>query len=123
MNISITGRHMDLSDGLQAAARTEADRFPRYFNRIRHAEFVFEEDHNQVSAEIITSTVKGKTTGGTSEDHDAFTSLNEAASKVVRQLKRLNETLNQNRGEVDQNISANPADRDRPGEKLPDDEL
>jgi ribosomal subunit interface protein len=114
---------MDLSDGLKSAARTEADRFPRYFNRISHVEFVFEEDHNQVSTEIITSTVKGKKIVGASEDYDPFKSLKEAASKVARQLKRFNEQLHENRGEVDQSTSANPADRDRPGEELPDEKL
>ncbi len=123
MNVSITGRHMDLSDGLKSAAQAEADRFPRYFNRISHVEFVFEEEHNQVSTEIITSTVKGKKIVASSEDYDSYTSLKKAASKVARQLKQFNEQLHENHGEVDQNISANPANRDRPGEELPDDDL
>ncbi len=114
---------MEISDGLKSAARAEADRFPRYFQRISHIDFVFEEDHHQVCTEIITSTVMGKKIVATSEDHDPYKSLKEASQKVARQLKKFNERLHENRGTSDQSTSPNPANRDRPGAELPDDEF
>lgn len=123
MNISITGRHMELSDGLKAAALAEADRLPRYFDRISHVEIVFDKDHNQICTEIITSTVKGKTIVGKSEDYDSYKSLKKAAHKVSRQLKKFNDQLNEIKVDVDQKTDANPANRDRPGEELPDEAL
>lgn len=95
MNVTITGRHMELSSDLKETARTTAEQLTKFFDKIDYVNIVFDKEHKQVSTKFVLSTVKGITIVGKSEDYDPFKSLDQASDKVVRQLKKLKGKLNQ----------------------------
>lgn len=120
MNVNITGRHMDLSDDLKSSARSLCDQLSRYFDQINYANVVFDRENKRVKTEVIVSTIRGITLVGKAEDFDAFKSLDQAGDKIIRQLKKLKAKLNEKRDRSEENVSANPADRDRPGDTPPE---
>lgn len=123
VNVNITGKQMDLTEDLKSSVHSMVERLPRYFDRINYVDVVFDSESNQVQAEVIVSTVRGITLVGKSTDYDAFKSLDEASDKIIRQLKKLNDKLNEKRDRTRSASSPNPADREQPGDTPPDEEL
>lgn len=90
---------MELTPDLKSTAQSTAEQLTKYFQKIDYANVVFEKEHNQVSTKFVLSTIRGITIVGKAEDYDPFKSLDQAADKVIRQLKKLKDQLKDQRPE------------------------
>lgn len=95
MDITITGRHMDITDAIDQHAREKAGKLTRYYDRVAKLEILTEkaEDHRNYKVEFIAH-VDG-------QDHmvahalheDLYHAIEHAVKKMERQLTDLKEKL------------------------------
>lgn len=94
MKITVTGRHMDMSEVLKKYATEKAERLPHYFEHLTRAEVLFEpEKDGQYSAELILHAPKGTILVVHAREKTATGAFDIALEKVERQLARLKDKL------------------------------
>jgi putative sigma-54 modulation protein len=95
MDITITGRHMTVTDAIDQHAREKAGKLPRYYDRLSKLEVLIEkaEDHRNYKIEFIAH-VDGKDHLVVNTTHeDLYNGVEHAVKKMERQLTDLKEKL------------------------------
>ena len=87
MNTSVTARHFDLTPEIKARALEEMDNLTRYFERIISAEYILDTERHRRIAELRVKAY-GQTLSGTAETDDMIASIDQAADKMKKQLKK-----------------------------------
>lgn len=95
MDITVTGRHMDITDAIEQHANEKAGKLSRYYDRLAKLEIVIDkaEDGRNYDVEFIAH-IDGK-------DHliahaiheDLYHGIEQAVQKMERQLTDLKEKL------------------------------
>lgn len=90
MQITISGRHVEVTDAIRDYATKRLEKLPRYFDRITQIEAVLDTgDHKlkevevRVWAEHVDQPFVGKQT---SKDEDIYACMDEVVQKLERQL-------------------------------------
>lgn len=96
MQISITGRHVDLSDSLRAHVEKRLEGLQRYFDGVIRAHVVFCVEKSRHVAEI-TIQANNVTLHAEDETADLYASIDGAADKIEKQLKRHKDRLRSHR--------------------------
>jgi putative sigma-54 modulation protein len=97
VKITVTGRHMDLTEVLKEYAVTKMERLAHYFDHISRAEGVFApEKDGQYSAEIILHAPRHTILVVHAQEKTATGAFDIAIEKVERQLARLKDKLRGN---------------------------
>ncbi len=93
MQITVTGRHVDVSDAVRAYCEEKAAKLPRYFDRVSRIEIVLDGDDAHRRVEMI---VHSEGTGpfvGVEEHADAMAAVDLLIDKMERQLTRYKERV------------------------------
>ena len=94
MKISVTGRHMDMSEVLKKYAITKLERLEHFFDHVMKAEAVFAPEKDaQYSAEIILHAPRHAILVVHAQEKSATGAFDLALEKVERQLARLKDKL------------------------------
>ncbi len=92
MDLTITGRHVEVTDAMERHIREHVDRLPRFDNQIHHITVTLANDSSGQQVELIArchkSTLVAKVRG-----HDMYRSIEEAFSKLERRVARLHGKL------------------------------
>ena len=89
MKISVTARHMDMTEVLKKYTLTKSERLTHYFDHLSRAEVVFApEKDGQFSAEIILHAPKSTILVVHAQEKTATGAFDLALEKVERQLAR-----------------------------------
>lgn len=97
MNITITGRHITMSDSLKAYAEKKIDRLVKYFNQLIDAHVIlFVEKQNHVSEVIING--DGVQFHGREAAADLYSSIDLLFEKMERQVVRYKERHQAHKG-------------------------
>jgi putative sigma-54 modulation protein len=92
MQISVTGRHMGISDALKQYCEEKVDRLPRIFDRIQSIEVVLDGKDGDHSAEVIVHAAGApQPFVAHQNDADAFAAVDLMMDKVAEQLRRYKE--------------------------------
>lgn len=87
MQLTVTGRHMDITDPIRNHAVQKTERFPRYFDRIRNVEVIAEAQGTvEKHVEIIVHIDKHDPIIANASKEDLYEAIDEAVAKVERQL-------------------------------------
>ncbi|OQX54577.1 MAG: ribosomal subunit interface protein [Candidatus Omnitrophica bacterium 4484_213] len=92
MNLTITGRHFELSDNLKRDIETKVERFKKYFTHIINVHVVISRQKERYLTEIILS-AKKLTCTAKEENEDLRFCLNKAIDKVEEQLSHLKDKI------------------------------
>ena len=92
MNLTITGRHLELSDNLKKDIEIKVERFKRYFTHIINVHVVISRQKERYLAEIILS-AKKLTRTAKEENSDLHFCLNKAIAKIESQLSHLKDKI------------------------------
>jgi putative sigma-54 modulation protein len=105
MNISITGRHVGITDEMKELARDRAERMSKYFDRIKKIEVILTSEGDRFSAEMVVSCVRGIVLVGHVMDYAMSAAVDKVVEKIERQLTRFKERLKsrRNRGGKSEN--------------------
>ena len=87
MQVTVTGRHMGVSDSLREYCETKAERLARYFNRVREVEFILDGFDGRHEVEMIVHADGAGPFVAKYQHDDAFAAVDLALDKVERQLR------------------------------------
>lgn len=92
MQITVSGRHMGVSEALKAYCEEKADRLPRLFDRVTAIEFVLDGKEGDHAAEVIVHAAGAPQPFVAHEANaDAFAAVDLVMDKVSEQLRRYKE--------------------------------
>ena len=88
MQISVTGRHVDVTEEVKEYARDKAGKLPRFYDRVQSIEVILDVEGDNFTVDMIV-TAEGKNhfiahEAGT----DTFALIDMITDKLGRQLKR-----------------------------------
>lgn len=86
--IIVTGRHLDITDGIRERVEDKAGKLPRYYDGINYIEVVVEAAKNQHFVEVIARAEHNLVFVGTDNGDDLYTCIDMAVHKVERQLTK-----------------------------------
>jgi putative sigma-54 modulation protein len=93
MQITVSGRHMNVGESLREYCEKKAVRLERFYDRIQSVDLVVDGHDGQHTIEIIVH-VRGTQPFVASEEHeDAFAALDVLMDKIERQIRRHKERL------------------------------
>ncbi len=87
MKLSITGRGIELTDGLKEAVTAKLSKLDRFFTPDTRAVVTLSVEHDMQKIEV-TIPVKGHTIRAEESSDDMYTSINEVEEVIERQLRR-----------------------------------
>ena len=93
MQITVSGRHMGISDSVREYCEKKAERLGRFFDRIRLIEVVLDGHDGAHSAEMIVHSEGTQPFVGHEEHDDVFAAVDLMLDKVERQIRRHKERL------------------------------
>ncbi|MCK4859750.1 MAG: ribosome-associated translation inhibitor RaiA [Candidatus Omnitrophica bacterium] len=92
MNLTITGRHFEISDDLKKDIEKRVHRFKKYFASIIDVNVIISREKERYIAEIILSAKKMIRTTK-QENADLHLCLNKATDKIEAQLSHLKDKI------------------------------
>lgn len=93
MQITVSGRHMGVSDALKEYCREKAERLLRFYDRIKSIEVILDGHEGQHSAEMIVHSDGTHPFVASEENKDVFAAVDLLIDKLERQISRHKEKL------------------------------
>lgn len=93
MRVTVSGRHMAVSDGLKEYCESKAEKLVRFYDRIQLIEVVLDGHNGLHSAEMIVHTEGTPPFVASEEQTDAFAAVDLLMDKIERQIRRHKERL------------------------------
>jgi len=93
MQITVSGRHMGVSEPLRSYCERKSARLARFYDRIQSIEMVLDGHNGQHSAEIIVHSGGAPPFVAHEEHADAFAAVDLVLDKAERQLRRHKQRL------------------------------
>jgi putative sigma-54 modulation protein len=92
MLVTVTGKHIEITDAIRTHAEQKVEKLPRYYNSLSHIEVVVEgnEGGNQ-SVEIIAHAEHNELLVAKELGTDTYRCIDMAAHKLERQLIKIKE--------------------------------
>lgn len=88
MQITVSGRHMGVSEALKEYCHEKAQRLPRLLDRIQAVEVILDGHEGRHTAEMIVHSAGTPPFVATEEHDDAFAALDLLMDKIEAQLRR-----------------------------------
>jgi putative sigma-54 modulation protein len=88
VEVSVTSRHIEITDEIRDYVQRKADKLPRFYSRIHEIEFIFDQESEQISAEMIVRAGHKHTFVAAEVGPDPFALVDLIVDKVERQLKK-----------------------------------
>lgn len=88
MDLRITTRHVDLSDGFLTLAEERARKLHKYEPRLLAVDLLFDDGHGELSTEVRADVPGRPVMIARSSHQDRRSSLDAALRKIGRQLRR-----------------------------------
>ena len=94
MQITITGRHIEVTDAMREYASEKVAKLPRYFDRIQSIAVIADKhDSHAYEVEIIVTVEHADPFIGTQAHNDLYACIDDAVDKLERQLTDHKEKL------------------------------
>lgn len=90
MQITVTGRHFEVTDALRQHIDDKMQKIERFLNGIMDVHVVLSVEKYRHSAEIIVSQANGTTVRSLEETHDMYESVDKGIAKIEKQARKLN---------------------------------
>lgn len=93
MQITVSGRHMGVSDALKEYCEQKAGRLSRFYDRIQSIELILDGQEGHHFAEVIVHSDGTPPFVASEEQQDAFAAIDLLMDKVERQIRRHKDRL------------------------------
>lgn len=97
MIISVTGRHIDISDEIRAYAEAKGGKLPRFYDRISSIDFVLDHQSDQLTAEVIVKADRTHEFVARESGPDPLALIDVIVDKLERQLTKHKEKTRDHR--------------------------
>lgn len=88
MRISVTARHMDISEAVKDYAAEKVEKLPKLFDKVVSADVVLDAADNGHSAELILHQNRGPQIVAESKHTDMYAAIDDVIDRMARQLRR-----------------------------------
>jgi putative sigma-54 modulation protein len=118
MRITVSGRHMEITDDMRDHAYEKAEKLTRFFDGIKHIDVVLEPEGDGYKVEAVVAARGANTLVAHATAEDLMSALDQVVEKSERQLKKLKDKYQQkNRGKrqdrvVEAGVTADDLDDD-----------
>lgn len=100
MQITITGRHVDMTEALKDYITAKVEKLLRFFDRTTSATVTVRVEHMEHEVEIVLEVARGGRHVGKASAPDMYAAVDLAEHKLAMQLRRVKERRNDHhRGE------------------------
>ena len=93
MQITVSARHMGISESLKDYCREKSERLIRFFDRIQSIEVILDGNNGQHFAEMIVHSEGTQPFVAREQHDDAYAAVDLMLAKVERQIRRHKEKL------------------------------
>lgn len=93
MQVTVSGRHMGVSDSLKEYCQTKAERLVKFYDRISQIDVILDGHNGVHSAEMIVHSDGTPPFVASEERDDAYAAIDLLLEKIERQLRRHKERL------------------------------
>lgn len=94
MEITITARHMEVTEAMKDHARKRIEKLPRFYDRIQKVQLTMSvEQKNRQIAELVVSVPHGNDIVVSETAEDMYSALDLMMSRTERQLRKHKEKL------------------------------
>ena len=107
MNVIISGKHMDLTENLKDYAKEKISRFEKYLTNISEAMVTLSVEKYRHKAEVLLK-VNGSMIQAESITGEMYSSIDEVAEKLERQVRKYKEKIVSHRKNMRQQSSSVP---------------
>jgi len=90
MQITVTGRHFEITDALRQHIETKIQKMERFLDGITDVHLVLSVEKHRHSAEITLLQANGNTLRSLEETHDMYESVDTVIEKIEKQARKLN---------------------------------
>ena len=98
MDIQLTCRHCELSDGIRDYVAKKTERVLRHFDGVHDVEMVFSAEGAKTKVEMIVGTVRSQRCVAVASHEDMFAAVDLVADKMDHQVKKLKSKLRERHG-------------------------
>lgn len=98
VEITISGRHTQVTEAMQEYVKAKVQRLERYFDGVHHAAVTLTVEDTRQTAELVFSLVKGQTVVAQAEHEDMYAAIDLSVDKMKRSLKKFKAKLRDRRG-------------------------
>jgi len=88
LRITLSGRHVSITDAIRDYAREKVEKLGKYFEGITNTQIKLSVEGVQHSAEIIVAAAGGATIIASAASSDMYSAIDIVSEKVERQLKK-----------------------------------
>ena len=89
MLITISGKHIEVTESIKKHAEEKVSKLPKFYNSINQVEVIIDGSQGgNTSVEIIARAERSKVFVGTETGEDAYRCIDMAVHKLERQLRR-----------------------------------
>ena len=86
MLVTISSRHMDVTEALKTFAEQKANKLTKYYDRIQEIEVIFDAGKDRTSVEFIVNAEHKNMFIATHDEGDAYACVDAVVEKLERQL-------------------------------------
>ncbi|HOX38270.1 MAG TPA: ribosome-associated translation inhibitor RaiA [Candidatus Brocadiia bacterium] len=97
MQISISGRHVEVTEPLKEHARAKAEHLLRFWNRIESIDVTLNVDNGRKLAEFVAMGPKGSRFASHADESDMYQSIDAAAMKLEKQIRKCHDKIVESR--------------------------
>jgi ribosome-associated inhibitor A len=97
VDVTISGRHVAVTDAMREHARQRAERLAGLSRRLMRAKITLSIEPGRQIAEAVVSVRRHGEMVAKSESHDMYAAIDEAIAKIEKQLHRIEERFRQKR--------------------------
>ena len=97
MRISVTARHMDISEAVRDYAAEKVEKLPRLFDKVVSVDVVLDATDNGHCAELILHQDRGSRIVAESKHADMYTAIDDVIDKMAHQLRKKKDILKNKR--------------------------
>jgi len=88
VQISVTGRHMEITDPMRTYAEEKVGKLTRYYDRIERVEVIFDIESTRQCVEMVVRADHKNTFVAQADAQDLYEAMDLALDKMERQLNR-----------------------------------
>jgi len=98
LNLTITGKHIKVTEALKKYARDKTSKLPKYYDSVNQIQVVIDgNEHHNINVEIIVRAEHNKVFVANEISNDAYKGIDSAIHKLERQLRRKNKKERNNK--------------------------
>jgi putative sigma-54 modulation protein len=106
VNVEITGRHFELTPPMEKHVRQHIEKLPRLDDHIQYLNVTLDVESDRQRCEIVTKVHRSDLVAE-AVSHDMYESIDDAFSKIERQIRQLHDKIVSKRARAAQQAAEN----------------